>query len=54
MKVPYTNAGLGVWTIVNEEELKAFMATQHHYSSFIVQACAPAHHGQSHALPQPC
>ena len=36
-QVPYTNAGLGVWTIVNEEELAAFMRTPHHYQSFIVQ-----------------
>jgi hypothetical protein len=36
-QVPYTNAGLGVWTIVNEEELAAFMRTPHHYESFIVQ-----------------
>jgi hypothetical protein len=38
VKVPYANAGQGVWTIVNDEELAAFMLIQHHYQSFIVQA----------------
>ncbi len=37
VKVPYANAGQGVWTIVNDEELAAFMLIQHHYQSFIVQ-----------------
>lgn len=40
VKVPYANAGQGVWTIVNDEELAAFMLIQHHYQSFIVQARA--------------
>eukprot|EP00884_Botryococcus_braunii_P021798 jgi/Botrbrau1/8301/Bobra.0251s0027.2 len=38
VKVPYANAGQGVWTIVNQQELDAFMAIDHHYDSFIVQA----------------
>ena len=38
VKVPYANAGQGVWTIVNDEELAAFMLITHHYSAFIVQA----------------
>ncbi len=38
----YANAGMGVWTIVNEEELQAFMRTPQHYHSFIVQARAAA------------
>lgn len=38
VKVPYANAGQGVWTIVNDEELAAFMLISHHYSAFIVQA----------------
>ena len=35
---------MGVWTIVNEEELQAFMNTPQHYTSFIVQARAPPMH----------
>lgn len=41
VKVPYANAGQGVWTIVNDEELAAFMLIPHHYSAFIVQARHP-------------
>jgi glutathione synthase/RimK-type ligase-like ATP-grasp enzyme len=37
VKVPYANAGQGVWTIVNQQELNDFMAIDHHYDSFIVQ-----------------
>ena len=38
VKVPYSNAGQGVYTIVNEEELDAFMQLEHQYGKFIVQA----------------
>ena len=38
VKVPYSNAGQGVYTIVNEDELDAFMALEHQYDKFIVQA----------------
>ena len=40
MKVPYANAGQGVWTITRPEELEAFMAlsAEHRYDAFIVQA----------------
>ena len=38
VKVPYSNAGQGVFTIVNGEELNAFMRTDFHYSRFIVQS----------------
>lgn len=44
MPAQYANAGMGVWTIVNEEELQAFMNTPQHYTSFIVQARAPPMH----------
>ena len=37
VKVPYANAGQGVWTITHEGELKEFMAIEHRYDSFIVQ-----------------
>ncbi len=38
IKVPYSNAGQGVYTIVNPDELEAFMALDHPYDKFIVQA----------------
>lgn len=37
VKVPYSNAGQGVYTITNPEELDAFMAGEQHYGRFIVQ-----------------
>ena len=38
LKVPYSNAGQGVYTITNERELKEFMDKDHHYDKFIVQS----------------
>ncbi|RMG58411.1 MAG: hypothetical protein D6722_23600 [Bacteroidetes bacterium] len=38
IKVPYSNAGQGVYTIVNEGELDAFMGEKHAYDKFIVQS----------------
>lgn len=38
VKVPYSNAGQGVYTIIDENELDAFMQMEHHYDQFIVQA----------------
>lgn len=38
VKVPYSNAGQGVYTIVNEEELDAFMELDFDYDLFIVQS----------------
>ncbi len=38
VKNPYSNAGQGVYTIVNAEELEAFMNEKHRYDRFIVQA----------------
>lgn len=40
VKVPYANAGQGVWTITRPEELEDFMAlsASHRYDAFIVQA----------------
>ncbi len=37
IKVPYSNAGQGVFTIVNEAELDAFMALDIPYKKYIVQ-----------------
>lgn len=38
VKVPYSNAGQGVFTIVTEKELEDFMAMDFHYGRFIVQS----------------
>ncbi|KAJ3263656.1 hypothetical protein HDU77_010303 [Chytriomyces hyalinus] len=38
LKVPYSNAGQGVYTITNKEELCEFMEADHHYDKFIVQS----------------
>lgn len=38
VKVPYSNAGQGVYTILNEEELNRFMSQPHHYDKYIVQS----------------
>lgn len=38
IKNPYSNAGQGVYTIVNEEELNKFMAMDFEYDKFIVQS----------------
>jgi hypothetical protein len=38
VKVPYTNAGQGVFTITSTQELYAFMQRTFHYDRFIVQA----------------
>ena len=38
LKVPYGNAGQGVYTITNKAELEAFMDENHHYDKFIVQS----------------
>lgn len=38
VKNPYSNAGQGVYTIVNQEELDAFMKQEFHYERFIVQS----------------
>lgn len=38
VKVPYSNAGQGVYTILSRRELDEFMAEEHHYEKFIVQS----------------
>jgi hypothetical protein len=38
VKVPYSNAGQGVYTIVTEDELDAFMQLEFDYDLFIVQS----------------
>ncbi|KAI9302094.1 hypothetical protein BJ944DRAFT_270462 [Cunninghamella echinulata] len=38
LKVPYSNAGQGVYTITNDGELSDFLDQDHHYDKFIVQS----------------
>lgn len=38
VKVPYSNAGQGVYTITSPEELAAFMAEESRYDKYIVQS----------------
>jgi hypothetical protein len=38
IKIPYSNAGQGVFTIINQKELDAFMEMEFDYKRFIVQS----------------
>ena len=38
VKIPYSNAGQGVYTITNQRELDEFMATDIHYDRYIIQS----------------
>jgi len=38
VKIPYSNAGQGVFTLTNAAELKDFMQKDHHYDKFLVQS----------------
>lgn len=51
IKVPYSNAGQGVWTITSGEELAAFMALEQHYTRFVVQSLV-GHHAWSSERPE--
>lgn len=47
VKVPYLNAGQGIYTIVNQRELDAFMAEDHPYEEFVVQQLVGGLHWSS-------
>ncbi|HMQ22043.1 MAG TPA: hypothetical protein PKE00_06105 [Planctomycetota bacterium] len=47
VKVPYSNAGQGVFTITGEAELAAFMATDFPYDKFVVQSLIGDRHWSS-------
>lgn len=49
VKNPYSNAGQGVWTITNQDELDAFMALEQSYDRFIVQALIGNRNWSSHS-----
>ena len=38
IKIPYSNAGQGVYTIINQDELDTFMELDINYKKFIVQS----------------
>lgn len=50
VKVPYSNAGQGVWTITSDAELDEFLACEHRYDRFIVQSLV-GHHAWSSDTP---
>ena len=43
VKVPYLNAGQGIYTLVNDDELDVFMAADHPYDEFVVQQLVGNH-----------
>ncbi len=47
VKIPYSNAGVGVYTIVGDDELTRFMETEQRYDQFIVQALVGNHRWSS-------
>lgn len=47
VKVPYSNAGQGVFTITNESELDRFMEKEYPYDQFIVQSLIGNYHWSS-------
>ncbi|HMO39779.1 MAG TPA: hypothetical protein PKC76_00090 [Saprospiraceae bacterium] len=47
IKIPYSNAGQGVFTIVTQEELDAFMKQDFAYDRFIVQSLIGNYHWSS-------
>lgn len=47
VKIPYSNAGQGVFTIVNEQELDEFMDRHFEYKQFIVQSLIGNYHWSS-------
>jgi hypothetical protein len=49
VKVPYSNCGQGVYTIINKAELDEFMNINHKYDKFIVQSLIGDHNWSSMA-----
>jgi hypothetical protein len=49
IKVPYSNAGQGVFTIVNEKELDEFMKLEFEYKKFIIQSLIGNYNWSSHS-----
>ncbi|OLY83469.1 hypothetical protein AYI68_g2388 [Smittium mucronatum] len=49
LKDPYSNAGQGVYTILDKSQLSDFMNSHHHYEKFIVQSLVGNSEWSSHA-----
>ncbi len=49
IKIPYSNAGQGVFTVTNEKELQDFMADDYPYDQFIVQSLIGHYAWSSHS-----
>jgi hypothetical protein len=49
IKIPYSNAGQGVFTITNEDELDRFMKEDYPYDQFIVQSLIGHYDWSSHS-----
>ena len=49
IKIPYSNAGQGVFTIVSQAELDAFMKQEFTYKRFIVQSLIGNYNWSSHS-----
>lgn len=49
LKVPYSNAGQGVYTITNQKELDSFMNQDHHYDK-VRNAREKMRKGDSHSV----
>lgn len=47
IKVPYSNAGQGVYTITSAEELQEFLELEHAYDKFVVQSLVGNYHWSS-------
>lgn len=53
VKVPYSNCGQGVYTIINKTELDEFMNINHRYDKFIVQSLIGDHSWFSSEIKSP-
>ena len=49
IKIPYSNAGQGVFTVTTQEELDAFMEKDYSYDQFIVQSLIGHYEWSSHS-----
>lgn len=53
IKVPYSNCGQGVYTIMNQQELDEFMSIDHGYDMYILQSLVASRHWASSSNPKP-
>lgn len=53
IKVPYSNCGQGVYTVMNQQELDEFMSIDHGYDMYILQSLVANRNWSSSANPKP-